>query len=151
MSQAGQALPASPAATDGAAIDSDAAIRQSVAAAEKYQNDPDPFIALHTANAIIVNIAGRRVLGRDHIYRAMQKALDTPLANVFTTIEIEDIRFVTQDVAIVSCTKHVSDEREGTPSPGTSLPSKGSLTYVMVKEQNAWRIAAAHTTPILNP
>jgi uncharacterized protein (TIGR02246 family) len=134
------------------AEESRAAIRRTVADAEKYQIDPDPFVALHTADAIIVNIAGRRVFGRDSIYEAMKNALATPLAKVLTKTEIEDIRFASSDVAIVSCVKHVSDERDASPNTSRSarLPSKGALTYVMVKEQNAWRIAAALTTPIID-
>jgi uncharacterized protein (TIGR02246 family) len=122
-----------------------AAIRQTVADAGKHQNDPDPFAALHTADAIIVNIAGRRVLGRDAIHEAMTKALATPLAQVRTTVEIEDISAATPDVAIVSCVKYVSDERA---KPGPSLPTKGRLIYVLVREPDAWRIASAQTTPI---
>lgn len=124
------------------------AIRQLVADAEKYQNDLEPFVALHTADAIIVNIAGRRVLGRDAIHTAVKKALETPLAKVITKSEIDDVRFVSKGVAIVVCTKHVFDERED--ALGASLPSKGSLTYVIVKEPDAWRIASAQTTPMVN-
>ena len=124
-----------------------AAIRRTIADVEKHQVNIDPFLALHTDDALIVNIAGRRVLGRDSIYEAMKTALDTQLAKVLTRIEIEDIRFITLDVAIVSCIKHVSDERDTTSK--NSLPAKGSLTYVMVREHDAWRIASAQTTPIV--
>jgi len=128
-----------------------AAIRRTLADAERYQVDPEPFVALHTADAIIVNIAGRRVLGRDGIYEAMKKALETSLAQVLTRVEVTDIRFAAPDVAIVSCVKHVSDQRDAAPRPdsGTSLPLKGSLVYVMVKEDDVWRIASAQTTPII--
>lgn len=127
-----------------------AAIRRTVADAERYQADVEPFVALHTVDAIIVNIAGRRVLGRDDIHEAMRKALETPLAQVLTRIEVEDIRFVSPEVAIVTCVKHVSDERDDAvkSDPRTSLPRKGSLVYVMAKEGDVWRIASAQTTPI---
>ncbi|GAB2823881.1 hypothetical protein GCM10022221_22480 [Actinocorallia aurea] len=121
-----------------------AAIRQVVAEAERHQNDLEPFLALHTAETIIVNIAGRRVLGRDALRQAMEAALASPLAQVRTRQEIVDVSFAAPGVAIVSCVKHVSDEREG----GGGLPSSGSLTYVLVEEQGAWRIASAQTTPI---
>nr|WP_158896214.1 SgcJ/EcaC family oxidoreductase [Amycolatopsis anabasis] len=128
-----------------------AAIRRTVDDAERYQGDPEPFVALHTADAIIVNIAGRQVLGRDSIHEAMKKALETPLAQVLTRIEVEDIRFANPGVAIVSCVKHVSDERDAAPKsdPGANLPLKGRLVYVMAKEDDAWRIASAQTTPII--
>jgi uncharacterized protein (TIGR02246 family) len=129
------------------------AIRQVVADAQKHQNDPDRFIPLHTADTSIVNFMGRRVLGRDALHQAMKRALETPLANVINTVEIEDIRFIRPDVAIVASIKHVSDEREVSlrDDPSTTLPSlSGWLTYVVVKEQDAWRIVSAQTTPIRN-
>ena len=75
----------------------------------------------------------------------MEGALASPLAKVITEVDVEDIRFVRPAVAIVSCVKHVSDERD---EPGTVLPSNGSLTYVTVGEHGEWRIASAQTTPI---
>jgi uncharacterized protein (TIGR02246 family) len=127
-----------------------AAIRQTVTAAEKYQSDVDPFIALHTAEAIIVNIAGRRVLGRETIQRAMSAALEGSLSRVLTKTEVEDVRFVRPDVAIVSCIKHVIDQRTPSTDEGVAeaLPLTGSLTYLVVKERGEWRIALAQTTPI---
>ncbi len=75
----------------------------------------------------------------------MEGALQSPLAQVTTEVEVEDIRFVRDDVAIVSCVKHVHDEREDAT---TSLPAAGALTYVMAKQPEGWRIALAQTTPI---
>lgn len=129
------------------------AIRQLVSDAQTFQSDADQFIPLHTADTSIVNFMGRRVLGRDALHQAMKRALETPMANVTTTAEIKDIRFVRPDVAIVASIKHVSDEREASlrNDPGTTLPSSsGWLTYVVVKEQGAWRIVSAQTTPIRN-
>jgi hypothetical protein len=42
----------------------------------------------------------------------MESALASPLADVTTTAEIHDIRFIRPDVAIISCTKHVTDGRD---------------------------------------
>lgn len=123
-------------------------IRQLVADAERYQSDLDPFIALHTPDVVLVNIAGRRVLGRDVLRTAMQRALESSLANVLTRLTIQDIRFVRPDVAIVSCLKRVSDEREAPPEDKATLPSAGSTTFVVVLDEGAWRIASARTTPI---
>src|ERR671914_2714502 len=100
-------------------------IRELVATAEELQTDPDGFIPLHTPDVVLVNIAGRRVLGRGTLADIYRKALQTPLAKVLTRNEVHDIRFLRPDVAIVSLTKHVSDEREG----GPPVPSRGSLTY----------------------
>ncbi|MEU3273187.1 SgcJ/EcaC family oxidoreductase [Saccharomonospora sp. NPDC006951] len=126
-----------------------AAIRELVAAAEREQNELEPFLALHTEEAAIVNIAGRRVLGKQAIREAMGAALASPLAKVFTKTEIVDIRPVSADVVLVSARKHVSDERdaEGTEKPA-ALPATGSLTYVVVRTGEGWRIASAQTTPL---
>lgn len=124
--------------------DRDDAIARLVDALQKTQLDVEPFLALHTADAIVVNFGGRRVLGIDDLRRAMESALASPLADVTTSAEIHDIRFVRRDVAIVSCTKHVSDERDTTQKFAT----KGSLTYVVVEDNGTWRVALAQTTPI---
>ncbi|NJP93726.1 SgcJ/EcaC family oxidoreductase [Nonomuraea sp. FMUSA5-5] len=129
-----------------------AAIRSLVAEAEKHQNDVEPFIALHTADTAIVNIAGRRVAGKEALTKVMKAALESPLADVITRTEVADIRFVRPDVAIVTSMKRVFDGRdpEVRRDPRAALPAEsGWLTYVAVREEDgAWRIASAQTTPI---
>ena len=98
----------------------------------------------YTPDTIIVNFGGRRLLGVGDLRRAMEAALASPLAEVTTTAEIDDVRFVRPDVAIVSCTKHVSDRRNTTET----FASMGRLTYVVVEHDGAWRIALAQTTPV---
>jgi uncharacterized protein (TIGR02246 family) len=127
----------------------DKAIRQLVEALQATQSDPEPFLALHTAETIVVNFGGRRVLGREDLRQAMESALTTPLAKVTTTAEIQDIRFVRPDVAIVSCTKQVSDERDTDERDTTgTFATTAKLTYVAVQEDGEWRVALAQTTPI---
>lgn len=136
-------------ANDNGAIDS---IRRLVEDAEKYQNDLERFIALHTPDVVLVNISGRRVLGRDALRQAMKAALETPLASVYTSQEMEDVRFIRPDVAVVSCRKQVSDEREVQADDQPAFPLTGGLTYVVVQEPDgAWRIAVAQTTPVAYP
>ncbi|MGS2647090.1 SgcJ/EcaC family oxidoreductase [Streptosporangium sp. G12] len=132
-------------------LSEDAAIRRVVADAVKFQSDVDRFISLHAAEAAVVNFGGRRVAGRDALAEAMRRALASSLADVTTTAEIEDIRFLREDVAIVASVKHVHDRRrESGDAPVSALPAtSGRLTYVMVKEDGTWRIASAQTTPIL--
>ncbi|GAA0921256.1 YybH family protein [Virgisporangium aurantiacum] len=125
-------------------MDDQRALRDLVSAADRHQSDVDEFVALHHRDAVVVNIAGRRVLGRDALRDAMTAALRSPLANVFTRLEVEDIRLVGPDVALVSCAKHVTDERAG----GPALPTTGSLTFTAVREPDGWKIALAQTTPV---
>lgn len=124
--------------------DRDREIRQLVERLQAAQSDVEPFLALHTADVIIVNFGGRRVLGIDDLREAMEAGLASPLAQVLTTAEIDDIRYVRPDVAIISCTKHVSDQRDTTQTMAT----EGRLTYVAVEEDGAWRVALAQTTPV---
>lgn len=120
------------------------AIRALVAAADRHQSDVEEFVALHHPDLVLVNIAGRRVLGRQALRTAMAAGLKSPLAQVFTRLEVVDVRFIRPDVALVSCTKHVSDER----GEGPALPTRGSLTFTVVRESDGWKIAVAQTTPI---
>jgi uncharacterized protein (TIGR02246 family) len=116
-----------------------------VTAAVRHQSDPEPFLELHTDDAIIVNIAGRRVLGRADLAAAMRSAMASPLADVTTTVDIDDIRFLRPDVALVSCTKHVNDARS---EPGDELPPAGAMSYIVINSGDGWRIALAQTTPM---
>ena len=125
-------------------MDDQKALRDLVSAADRHQSDVDEFVALHHRDVVIVNIAGRRVLGRDALRDAMTAALRSPLAKVLTRLDVEDIRLVGPDVALVSCVKHVSDERDG----GPALPATGSLTFTAVREPDGWKIALAQTTPV---
>jgi uncharacterized protein (TIGR02246 family) len=125
------------------------AIRAVIADADRHQSDAERFTQLLTEDVALVNFGGRRVLGRDNVHQAMRQALDTPMANVYTRNEVVDVRFLRPDVAVVSCIKHISDERE--PSAGDSdvAPSeRASSTFVLVREQGSWLIALVQTTPI---
>lgn len=119
-------------------------IRQLVDQLQAAQSDVGPFMALHTSDAIIVNFGGRRVLGAQQIRSAMEAALASPLAEVTTTAEVEDIRFLRPDVAIVSCTKHVFDQRDTSDRFATT----GRLTYVVIEDGGEWRVSLAQTTPV---
>ena len=122
-----------------------AAIRRLVDDVQAKQSDVEPFLALHTDETVVVNFGGRRVAGKDALRRAMTTALASPLAKVTTTAEVEDIRFVRPDIAIVSATKYVTDDRD----QDDTFASKGSMTYVVINDVDAgWRIALAQTTPV---
>jgi len=119
------------------------AIEHVVAEYQRHQSDPDSFLALHCETTVVVNIAGRRVLGKDELRRAMNAALNSPLAQVRTTLDVEDVRFPRPDVALVSAVKNVYDERE----ESGGLPTSGAYTMLMVKNDGEWRVTLAQTTP----
>lgn len=122
------------------------AIHDLVSRAQESQSDPEALLPLHTPEVAIVNIAGRRVLGRDAFAAAMAGALASPLSDVTTTVDVVDVRLATPDVAIVSCIKTVHDGRAAADS-STVLPATGALTYVLTRAGGIWRIALAQTTP----
>lgn len=122
------------------------AIRELVAAAQVAQSDQPTLLALHTPGVVIVNLAGRRVLGHDAFSAAMAGALASPLRDVLTTVEVIDIRPVSPDAAIVSCLKTVHDGRAAAVS---DLPVTGALSYVVTRVDGSWLIAFAQTTPIV--
>lgn len=108
------------------------------------------FLPLHANDVVIVNFAGRRVLGRNALEHAMLKALSGQLSKVVTTNVVENILFLRPDVALVNCIKHVSDNRDSVDDKGAALPAeKGALTYVLVKGPEGWKISLAQTTPMI--
>lgn len=120
-------------------------IRSLVADAERHQNDPDRFTQLHAPKAAIVNVAGRRIRGRDVLHESMRQALAGRLAKVLTRTEIIDIDFIRPDVALVHTIKHIFDH---TDDDGPTLPTRGAMQLVLTREDGTWQIAAAQTTPI---
>lgn len=133
--------------TDSISEDDAQAIRALIHQASTAQNDPNVLIPLHAPDAIIVNFVGRRVLGRDAFEAAMRSALSSPLRDVTTTVEVIDLRPVTDSVVIASCVKTVHDGREN--GTGADLPApSGALTYVLTGGSGTWQIALAQTTPI---
>ncbi|WP_460858039.1 SgcJ/EcaC family oxidoreductase [Nocardiopsis coralliicola] len=122
----------------------EAEVRALVARLEEHQSDVGPLTAEHTPGTVIVNVAGRRLLGRDSFRSAMEAALSSPLKDVRTSLEVLDVRAAAAGVAIVSCTKTIHDER---PEAPTTVPEAGALTYVVVRSGEGWQVALAQTTP----
>ena len=122
----------------------DDAIRELVHRADQAQGDADALLALHHPDAVVVNLAGRRVFGTDDLRAAMTAALASPLRQVRTSLEIVDVRRPGPDVGVVSCIKTVHDGRDG----GSTLPTAGATTYVVTRAPAGWRIVLAQTTPI---
>jgi uncharacterized protein (TIGR02246 family) len=127
-------------------IDDEKAVRDLVQQADQAQSDPILLPDLHTAEMVIVNIAGRRLFGREAFAEAMSAALGSGLKDVRTSVEIVDIRALTGDVVLVSCVKTVYDERPD--AEPDALPASGALTYAAVRTSTGWRLALAQTTPI---
>lgn len=130
-------------------LTTDQAISQLVTDAVAHQSDVEQFLALHTEDAVLVNLAGRRVIGKPALREAMSAALRTSLAKVITDLEIVDITHLDRGAALVGCLKTITDQNDAEPE-AKGLPEAGSLTYLVVERDGVWRIALAQTTPILN-
>ena len=120
------------------------AIKQAIAATEKFQSDPDNFQQLLTEHATIVNVVGFRVTGRDEIAYIMHQALQTHMADIITRNELDRITFVRPDVAVVTGLKHIFVRTAGV----LAQDSKANQTFILVKEQERWLIAAIQSTLI---
>lgn len=124
----------------------EAQVRALVRTAHEAQLSAADLVPLHHQQAVLVNVAGRRVIGRDAIQEAMVAALASPLQDVLTTTEVVDVRFPVPGLAVVSCVKTIDDRRPGA-EPG-ALPLTGALTYVCARVDGEWSILLAQTTPI---
>ncbi|WP_380168906.1 SgcJ/EcaC family oxidoreductase [Jannaschia sp. R86511] len=134
-----------PVVTEKARSDTEAV----VVSAPDAQDDVEALLALHTADAIVANIAGRRVLGREAFARAMAAALTSPLAQVRATVEVMDVRLAPPDAAMVSSVKTARDGHGDGDHP--PVPAWGALTHLLVHADRRWRIASAQTTPLTDP
>jgi len=119
-------------------------IRQLVADAERFQNDPDKFAQLLSEDAHLVNVAGYRVDGRNEIYNLMSAAAKTSLADIITRHELLEIKLIKDDVALAKCIKYIYIKE------GNRLKedSRAVLTFLMIKNNGTWQIASAQNTLI---
>jgi uncharacterized protein (TIGR02246 family) len=125
----------------------EAQIRQLIADAQQHQFDVTEMMKLHDDDAVIINIAGRRVFGKRAFEDAMKQALSSALQHVPTVTVIDRVHFLTPGCAVVSCTKTVHDHRPADDK--TALPgSVGMTTYVVVQKGDGWLISSAQTTPL---
>lgn len=121
-------------------------IRQLIADAQEHQFDVTELMKLHHDDAVIVNMAGRRLFGKADFEQAMKQALSSDLRHVPAVMTVDRVLFLGPDCAVVSCTKTVQDRRPA--ADRAALPgSVGMTTYVVVREGDAWVIASAQTTP----
>lgn len=122
-------------------------IRQLIADAQQAQFDVPALMALHDEDAVVVNMAGRRVFGRPAFEAAMTQALASALQHVPTVMQVDRVQFLGPECALVFCTKTVHDHRPA--ADRTELPGRaGMTTYVVVRRRDGWRIACAQTTPL---
>lgn len=119
-------------------------IHQLVSDAERFQSDPEKFVQLLAVDAILVNAAGLRIEGRDEIYKIMNKAVQTSLAEIRTKHKLQNIKFIRDDIALVTCIKEIFLEKENLYQNGNTAVRN----FVMEKNNGEWLISLAQDTLI---
>lgn len=143
-------------------------VRAVVAALDAASEDADATAELLTEDATVVNVAGRRIEGREELRAAMAAALGSDLAQVHTSLEVDSVAFPAEALAIVRATKRIDDRRaevdgtvhelapaeqpaddEAETSERGGLPAAGILTLTLVHTGDDWKVAAMQTTPMV--
>jgi uncharacterized protein (TIGR02246 family) len=105
-------------------------------------NDAEAFVADYTDDASVIQ-PGVYEKDREQIRTAMAAAFAGPLHGSRATDQPVDVRFLTDDIAIV-----VSEG--GIIFPGQDAVASERLvraTWVLVRRDDAWRIASYHNSP----
>jgi uncharacterized protein (TIGR02246 family) len=105
-------------------------------------NDAEAFVADYTDDASVIQ-PGVYKKDREEIRTTMAAAFAGPLSGSRVAAHPVDVRFLTDDTAIV-----VSED--GIIFPGQDAVARGGLvraTWVLVRRDGGWRIASYHNSP----
>jgi len=102
---------------------------------------------LLTEDADVVSATGRKSAGRDALIAlsAEQKLQPSYKDATITATEIHAIRLVTPNVALVDAIYRMTGVR--IPADSEARPVAGSILFVMVQQDGAWRIASIRALP----
>lgn len=124
------------------------AVAALVAAVEHAQQNelPDAFMSLFRADGPVWTTAhGRRLEGWDEINAFTHKVLPGAMRDSTAVYDIERVLFVRPDVAVVNVRQRPI-RPDGDPLP--AVP-EGRPFYVLAKDGDTWRIAAAQNTQVV--
>jgi len=109
--------------------------------------DLEGYRKLLTEDADVVSATGRRSAGRDAVIAlsAEQKRLPSYRDASITATEIDAIRLVKPDVALVDATYRMTGVR--IPDTSEPRPVAGSILFVLMQQDGAWRIASIRALP----
>ncbi len=109
--------------------------------------DLEAYRQLLTEDADVVSATGRKSAGRDALIAlsAEQKQQLSYRDATITATEIHAIRLVKPDVALVDATYRMTGIR--IPADSEVRPVAGSILFVMVQLDGAWRIASIRALP----
>jgi uncharacterized protein (TIGR02246 family) len=109
--------------------------------------DLEAYRRLLTEDADVVSATGRKSAGRDALIAlsAEQKQQASYRDATITATEIQAIRLVTPDVALVDAIYRMTGVR--IPADSAARPVAGAILFVLVKQNGAWRIASIRALP----
>ena len=133
---------AAPLAAQDRAAD-EAAIRAQAVAVENAINNRDAaaLVALFTPDADEIIGDGPRLVGREAMRQAQEARQAQQSPTMRFTLEVTDIRFLGQDIAIVETAAQFSE--------GPIRANRG--TWVSVRQDGKWPIAALRVYPAERP
>jgi uncharacterized protein (TIGR02246 family) len=105
------------------------------------KHDVKAMAAMWAIDGDHVEPDGRVAKGREAVTKLLAAQHTTVFKNSKLALTIEDVWFITGDVALVDGSYEVTGIRA--PDGKEIPPRKGHLTAVLLKEQNSWWIAAS--------
>ena len=122
----------------------DARIRDMVKTLETgwAKKDGNLFASPFAENADYVIINGSYIKGKAAIAEGHQRIFDTFYKETNIKTEVQGIRYLRNDIAVVHVTSHLTGI-----SNGQKLDGKGMITLTMVKSANGWQVEAFQNTP----
>lgn len=113
----------------------EAAIRARVAAMETALNkrDAEAYASAYLPDGDFIDLTGPRSRGHEVIRREIARLFATlPSDADSLLLAVDSIRFLTVDVAVVDC---------------NVVPAGSRATYVMVRQEDSWKVAAGRVLP----
>ena len=108
------------------------------------RGDGQAYGAPFTDDATYVGFDGSHTVGRDAIAVSHQRLFDTWLKGTRLVGQVDSVRLLAPDVALVRATG-------ATVMPGKDRPVRPSIqTLVAVKRDDDWRFAAFHNTRVVH-
>ena len=139
-------VPAYGTCAPNARTEDEAGIRENVKQMEAGWNAKQGalFAKPFTEDADYVVINGMYFKGRAAIEKAHQQIFNTFYKNTTLSLAIRQVRFLRPDVALV----HVSGHMDA-PENEKQFVADASMTMVMTREKEGWRIAAFQNTKVV--
>jgi uncharacterized protein (TIGR02246 family) len=111
------------------------------------KNDADAFAALYTEDATIVTVEGLYCKGREPIRGLMTMLYAGPFKGSKALNELEDIRFISDDVAVAVSWNAIL------LGGLTDLPPEENrrATWVLSKQDGQWQVAAFQNVFVTEP